>query len=744
MKNRAQLIFFFLTIAAFCLASYGFSREMSTEEKAQFGLAQSFNNTGQFEKAQPILKSLYVNYPGDKDVTHEMLKAFGYAGRVSVVRDLIDRLEKENPDNVELFSMTASIFEANNDVLEAQKRYKKLLALKKTDNEDIIVKLVDAAITMRDYEQAWHWYAQIQNKALLDENSWKLRKAGILFGRKQWGQAAGVYSDIPPEQLPEYQLRHFIEALEKSGNRVKAQAILDKIYLTNPGQSIQFMDIYLWMGDEQKASAIIERVLNSDQSTEDQLRQITDALLSQKDHKKMMASLQEILHKYPSNKYALLQMARVLSWERRYKESLRYYDGLIAQYPDWIELQREKARLYGWMNDYTKALSVYRSIETGSKDDVVNDEYLAKKYFYRGYDRHAVAYYKAWIEKEPNNPEAIFDLAQIYSQLRLWDEAQKLYDRLLDLYPDHYMGKQSEEALHRLRDEWQVSSSWEMFESGSTSRMNDVRYNMVSAQAQKSLSAMWDLDVNTENYWYNFADIHGLYRNSSGMGLGFYPNSDLSMRMNYERVEFSDGVSPMNSWEGQVKYQKDGYLSSFDFKTDPYIQNTETLKSGLKDDTYKFDEEVPLTDRWSAGILYSLDEFSDSNAQQTYAGQTAFKIIEDPNLLLVRYQYEAYGFSHPTEEYFSPHDFHSHEWSIQWRQYLNKDGFFWGSRDVYYDLLYGFDMDVHTQKAHRGEIKWHQDITNRWAWEINWDIKRYEHADIYHEQQLSIKGIYYF
>ena len=109
-----------------------------------------------------------------------------------------------------------------------------------------------------------------------------------------------------------------------------------------------------------------------------------------------------------------IKLADVLSWDKQYDASSKLYDELLSQREEQA-LRLQKARVLGWARRYGSALKEYQNILDIKYDEKVDLEMKAKKAYWDNRTITAIDNYKELIEKDTENLEAMFDLAQVYA-----------------------------------------------------------------------------------------------------------------------------------------------------------------------------------------------------------------------------------------------------------------------------------------------------------------------------------------
>ena len=110
---------------------------------------------------------------------------------------------------------------------------------------------------------------------------------------------------------------------------------------------------------------------------------------------------------------ALRLRADVLSWAGRHAEAVLAYDTYLTVAAGDLEARRQQARVLGWSGRYTEAVRLYDEMRAAHPGDrSLAAEAAAKRAFFAGRWRAAAGAYLAWLEIEPRNGEACFELAE--------------------------------------------------------------------------------------------------------------------------------------------------------------------------------------------------------------------------------------------------------------------------------------------------------------------------------------------
>ena len=164
---------------------------------------------------------------------------------------------------------------------------------------------------------------------------------------------------------------------------------------------------------------------------------------------------QMILAELPQCTKARRGLARTYSWFRLFDKAEEAYNDLMQRDPSDMIIRREAARSLGWDKQLRASLDAYDESAEGLGEspaektwaDSLRLERKAKHAYWWNRKTEAVDHYWAFIEKEPADLEARFDLAQVYAHNRLWEEAAEQYVRILDIDDRHRRARHAENRI---------------------------------------------------------------------------------------------------------------------------------------------------------------------------------------------------------------------------------------------------------------------------------------------------------
>jgi tetratricopeptide (TPR) repeat protein len=440
----------------------------------------------------------------------------------------------------------------------------------------------------------------------------------------------------------------------------------------------------------------------------------------------------------------VLRYARVLSWHRKYREAEKVYDQLIQQDPNDWKVQREKARMLGWDRQYSRAIREYKAMLKKFPDnECIKLEGEAKEAYYDGHDQTAILKYERLISIEPDNLEARFDLAQVYSRQSMWPQAHQAYAQTLDIYPGHFRAREADEKVTALYGGPNLSLSYQFDKQESSARQVDVTQNQFGLDVEQ-----WITPRLTADFRYNYENLSfeqvKISPDASRFLGGFqyvdHPRGDIGVM--FGALDFFD--SRNDFW----LYDVNAHVRTFDVATldltarrREFIQNFNTWNSRIA----SYDEGVALdyfvTRRWFVRPSYMFSAMTDNNEKHTLGADTRYRILWEPTALDVGYRYEQWFFERFSPIYFSPSDFRMHTFYVDWKHYLNKNELFWGTNDTYYNLQYAFEFDSQNQTANTFGVGLHHDFTKKLSLHADYFFTR---GTVYQEDAATVSLKYTF
>jgi len=746
--NKNHNLFYFLVCAILFFAGDNvFSIENNTD-KAKYGISVSYNNLGEYDKSLPMLEELADKYPDDRDIQVELARAFGYSGKVTEAVYILQELMKNEPDSNELTKLYCSILEANQQFEKARAFYLRLYNQEPLDS--YAEKVAEISCWLKDYDTAIEYYNLVLSKSK-DDRELIIKIGDVCLWAGKYEQAieyydkAGIGVDNDEKRFKDTGYCYLnIKQYEK------AAEIFESLAQKHPEDvdyKIALVDVYYSMGQVDKVRVNLEKLIEVQPENAKLVYKLAEIYAASKEYPKALKLCKQFLDKQEYNQDIKLLYARVLSWNRQYDESVKVYDELIESNKKNTLFRREKARVLGWDRKYEEAIEEYqKAVEIeNAGDDVISDERDAKYGLYNNYDKMAMKHYIRWLEAEPDNMEALYDLGQVYSRQGRWEQADKMYNQVLDIYPGHYRAADALKKVDIYANKTEFKSGFEFLEADSGDRNVDERYWDVSASLRSALNENYYITAGQNNTWYDYTGLRQIYRQRFSVKLEYFNKPDFWASANYAHSIFSGDRGVENTFGGQLNFKPaDPLTIQLSHQRREVLDNSFTFRNQLYRDDYLARVNYDPSRRLRFGIDYMRSRYSDGNTRDEYGFDMGYFILLEPKSLEIKYRYEHYGFDKQNQFYFTPGSFYCHNLGLQWKHFLNKQELYWGSNDTFYTLGYEVKLDSQNEIGHCLKASFEHDWNDSCKSGIEWSRIMYVTSSVYSENRIMFFTQFYF
>ena len=669
---------------------------------------------GQFRDAVEVLEQLLFWYPEDEAIWKKAVSAYEAVGYPQKALALYDRLLQRHPDDILLTVSAAKTFAWAGRITRALQLYDG--AIKSGRGNDVI----------------------------------RTEYADLLYRDKQYSLAAMQYREVWSKGwLEKAHALDFTRSLLALGNHAEAGDVLDtlaKRYPADPEVLEVSADFFFTLKKYDRAAELYGKLIAGSPEKPLFYNRLASVALAKGDYPQALKISREILRLFPENEEAMLTIARVSSWQRDYRTSLDYYDQLIELVHADLRYYREKARVLGWMSDYGRALKLYdETLQIYPRNVGLRAEAEAKRAYYSNAYRHAVKSYKAWLAAEPQHPEALFDLGQLYMQNSRWKEAADTCDSLLAAVIDHHQAGAAREKTVILSSMMRLNTGGEYFSAKSADRLTDVRYTGMYTSLYYPLQDRVSVFLNLDRKSYHF-DKNPLtpLRQSVTVGFEYLNKPDIFLRAAY-RLQHKSGTSE-DSPTGFVEAESsvlDNIHLGLAFRREDVIQNYETFQGNLQRSRWQGRVSYDADYRWNAGADYAFDHYSDGNTQATGGADITMHLLYDPHRLNLIYRVQNYGFSKHRDLYWTPSSFLTHTAGVEWQYYLNKDRFI-GAKDTYCTAAYLLTLEQDHNFSHKIHAGVHHDWSNRFTTSLEYQHSWNTKTSVYQDKKVNAELLWHF
>lgn len=724
------------------------AEEMTKDDRARFGLAQSLVNKGRHDEAEDTLTDLHRRYPEDKDISLALAQALGYGLKLNEAISLIDELEKNFPEDEDIRYIHANILEANQHFSEARKIYLELL--EKWPSDDALrSKIADISSWMGDYEAAIGHYEFLLKKHK-EDLSLKLKIADVYLWSKNYYEAITLYKEtgINP-QIDKKRFKNLGDAylgMERYDDALDIYKRLFELYPEDAEIRADIANALYAAGKIEEAEKEFKIIIEQHPQDIKIMLKIAEILALRKRYGEAMEVCRGVLSIDPDNSVAKLWLARISSWNMRYRESLKLYDDIISKDPKWIIPRREKARVLGWTRQYQQSIFEYKKIPGEVKqDEAAGIEMLSKNNFYKRYDTNAIDKYKTWLSLEPENLEALYDLGQVYARQMQWANAKNTYEHILEILPEHFRAEQALDKVSIYSKSVPSDTGFEYYEADSSGRGIDKSYYNIYTALKAPLREDLYFVAREDTFIYKFTNPSSENCERISVGIEYIKKPLFWAKVNYAYNMYSSDVDGTHNFNEEINLRPlDAALLTFSHNHEHVMDNGQTFSNRLERDDYKIRGTFDLNRRLSTSVDYMYSDYDDGNWKHTFGTDSSCVLIYEPTFLKIIYRYEEYKFDKERDSYFTPSSFHFNKAGLEWRHFLNKEELFWGANDTYYTLRYTVIFDVHDEQGHKLYADFHRDWTDRLSTDVEWSKTIYEHKSTYSEQRVLVSLKYYF
>ncbi|MEI8032260.1 MAG: tetratricopeptide repeat protein [Chlorobiaceae bacterium] len=605
------------------------------------------------------------------------------------------------------------------------------------------------------YERSLQLYRQLLSRHPADV-AMRAEYATVLYWDQQYARAAVEYREalkhgsLKKEHSLNYSLT--LLALGDPLNLKRAVATIDSLVKENPSDFpllLAAADAYATASAFEPASRLYRQAAArnpNDPLPETRLAGIAIAAGNNPEAKRISLGL---LARFAGNRQAMLTLARVSSWEGDYKSAISYYDQLLngASRSEALVYFREKARVLKWKKDYGRSQDLYReAVSAYPENNALRAEAEAERYYYRSAFRHAEPALRAWLASEPDNGEALFELGQIFIEHADWKNARQTYDRLLAVFPNHRDAAVAKRKIGALSSMTLLNAGAEHFSARSEDRRADVAYSELTTSLSRPVQERVSVFVQQDRKSYHF-DTSPIRPTSESLmaGAEFRSLPDIVIRAAY-------GLR-LNS--GYLKEKQNGYFEAESTPLDnlhigaalrrsEVVENPATFMSMLEKTSWQAHATLDPYRRWSAGVDFGVENYSDRNRKSSAGGEVAMHLFYDPTRLTVLYRLQDYGFSTSSRDYFSPGSFVTHSAAVEWQHYLNPNGIYRGGNDTWYSASYRLTREPDQNWSHQLRASLSRDWNERFNTALHYQRTWNNRTDIYSDEWLKGEVKWFF
>jgi predicted Zn-dependent protease len=573
-------------------------------------------------------------------------KALELAGRPLEALNLLSPLLTDHPDHRPLIREIAQL------AVQAQKfetaaRLYGLLAELEPDLRSWPLARARALTWARRYKQAEEILEHLVHDSP-DRVDADLKKAlaDVKLGRRQYADAARLLEELHAEDPEDQALeRRWIEALAFSGQTDRARERLTRLRSARPGDRA----LMVLAGD----LAMLRR-------------RYSDAIVL----------YEEAVSKGDAARDTRVKLARAVMADGRVIDATRMYDRLEWEDPrDW-ELRREKARMLGWKNSIAACLNEYDRLILAYPDNLpLRIERQAKSALFRRDYSRAITEYEELLRLDPANNQALTDLAGLYSEQDMWQEATKAYRAAQEGDPTNPAIQENLDDIRSRRDAFDTTLTTAFSDQMSQERNIDVRRLYAGASLGRWVTDALRLGgrVGQEDWGFSGGSIARSIRADAVLEYVQNPRWSATVDAGYRQYDI--GVKGQFVMDARLRYQATGEIEiqAFAVREDfskngaVFFEDLYSVRGGFGG-LYRVSERLEIDAIGAVGALTDGNGFFAADARMRYL------VSEGTGRVYGHYRLHYESFRDIEPLYFTPDGFSVHGLGMAWRLDLSETG----------------------------------------------------------------------
>ena len=232
-------------------------------------------------------------------------------------------------------------------------------------------------------------------------------------------------------------------ALERYGDAITELATAVRISPERVSAYLKLAATYEKIDDDGRAISSLEQALQVDRHYVEALYHLARIYLRQREFEGSLRTLETLLKLEPHNKEALLMRVQTYSLQGSYYYAQTLAKEMTNQFPDYLPIRRELLRIQFAQQQWPEAQALLIQLRTKnllSPEDQLIEAYLL---LHQEQEEEARLHFKAILEKQPKNVDAIMGLAVQLLRRGFLDDSLIWLTRGLEINPSlaraHYL-----------------------------------------------------------------------------------------------------------------------------------------------------------------------------------------------------------------------------------------------------------------------------------------------------------------
>ncbi len=380
------------------------------------------------------------------------------------------RLEKNGARKQEILRKLADLAFNRRDWDAADRFYAALIELE-PQNEYLRTEYAEALVQYKRYDKALEQYEALKRQAGKNVKARleAIKRIGDVYALQgRYDEAVGLWRGAMGQVAGDSYLQRELEQriIDAYRDKDDLPALIayyeERWRSPSHDQAMTLAGLYDETGQEAKALGMYRQALKSNGKSVDARLRVIRLLERQGDEKAIIAEYKALIKAEPRQTSFSFELAEIYWRSGDKKSALATVDELARRFGSDPVVQTNVAELYMQWGARDKALKVYQGLVRIAPGDPGNLIALGEFHWVEGEREQALATWRRILTAMPVKHEAHAELAQVYADHNMIDEAVKEYEAAIQLDPDNerYLRRLAE-VYERSRRTTRAIAAWE-------------------------------------------------------------------------------------------------------------------------------------------------------------------------------------------------------------------------------------------------------------------------------------------